>query len=165
DDSLPIAHIAVGFRKGQNPSAIGFADRAVALGGNDARIHALAALIHLALGHIEDAIRLLEKAKELDPRAPDWIRFNLGAVYALAQRHEEALPLLEKVVSAHPDYVYAHTTLLQLYEKLGRPEKAAVEQRELDRLLGPSLPEEVAASAPAPSPTASDPAAEFLRLR
>jgi TolB-like protein len=134
DDSMPLAHVLNALLVPGTPQAITAADRAMRLGPNDARTHALSAAVYASFARPQDAIRLLEKATRLNPRSPEWYSFHLGRAYALAERYDDAIPALKRVAVAYPDFLWAHIELAAIYEKLGRLEEARLEQGEMQRL-------------------------------
>jgi adenylate cyclase len=171
NESLPIAHIVmanllprVGGRREQ---AIAEADRAMALGPNDADVYVRAAGVYTGAGRPNEAITLIEKAMRLNPRYPVWYLYFLGCAYAVTERYEEALAAQKKVVLAQPDILPSHIELAAIYRKLGRQEEATAEEAEIRR-LNPEIPvdlEEYVDGEPQTSPTASRSAEAFIQLR
>jgi adenylate cyclase len=137
DDSLPIAHMALGevylYRK-QHEQAIAEAQRAIALEPNNADGHVILADILTFAGRPEQTITLIEKAMRLNPRAPLIYLFALSRAYRLTGRHEEAIATLIKSLGRNPNFLYTHFQLAGIYSELGREAEARAEAAEVLRL-------------------------------
>jgi len=142
DDSLSLAHTVLGlvllFRK-QHGQAVAELERALALDPNFADVYAELAHTLTYAGRPEEAIGIVRKAMRLNPNPPHlyyvWI---LGRAYHLTKQYEEAIPLLQRVVTRYPDYVPAHADLVIIYSELGRKGEAQAEVAELLR-INPNL--------------------------
>jgi adenylate cyclase len=138
DTALPRAHIVLGvvslFQK-QHDQAVAELEQAIALDPNFADAYAELAHILTYAGRPQDAVRRIEQAMRLNPTPPDlyyvWI---LGRAYALLGRYDEALPLLQKVVTRYPEHFPAHADLAAIYSEVGREGEAQAEVAELRRL-------------------------------
>jgi tetratricopeptide (TPR) repeat protein len=89
DASVPWFHrvlCAVYLQQKQYAPALAAAERAIALGPNEANGYVMLAAVRNATGQPEDAIGLVKKAMRLDPRYPDWYGFTLGWSYVLLER-------------------------------------------------------------------------------
>jgi tetratricopeptide (TPR) repeat protein len=80
----------------------------------------------------EEAMGYLRRAVQLRPRER-YAHYHLAAVYALAGKPADALPLLQGVLKEHPDFVEARVLLASVYYRLNRKEdgdreKALVEK-------------------------------------
>jgi tetratricopeptide (TPR) repeat protein len=69
----------------------------------------------------DEALGYLQRAVQLRPRE-QYARYHLAAVYALAGKPAEALPLLEGVLKEHADFVEARVLLASVYYRLNRKE-------------------------------------------
>lgn len=67
----------------------------------------------------DEAAVYLKRAVELRPRE-QYAHYHLAAVYALAGKPADALPLLEGVLKEHPDFVEARVLLASVYYRLDR---------------------------------------------
>src|SRR5262245_45661585 len=114
DDSLPLAHRVLGLVlewKKQHEQAIAAAEHAVALAPHDAEGYArLGETLNFA-GRHEEAIMMVEKAMRLNPRPPVFYAFYLGHAYYLTKRYEEAMAVLQGVLTRNPDFLPAHNCL------------------------------------------------------
>lgn len=72
-----------------------------------------------------DAERLLREAVRFAPDNIDVLN-NLGALLVLLSRHEEALPILEKVVRLRPEGVSGWLNLALAQEELGKLDAASI---------------------------------------
>ncbi len=81
----------------------------------------------LQRGRIEDAIRRLDLAHQLQPDNPD-AAHNLSSAYILRGRFSKALPLLQKLVANHPDNANFWLNLGAAH--LGNPVLATDEQQQ-----------------------------------
>jgi tetratricopeptide (TPR) repeat protein len=70
---------------------------------------------------VDEALGYLQRAVQLRPRE-QYARYHLAAVYALAGKPAEALPLLEGVLKEHADFVEARVLLASVYYRLNRKE-------------------------------------------
>ena len=71
----------------------------------------------------DDALLLLEKAKELDPNNPD-LYAGLGMLYYYLGRFQEAISACEKTLSLSPNYPAAHVCLGVVYDSIGQEKEA-----------------------------------------
>jgi len=83
----------------------------------------LLAMCQFKQGGVEEALRLLHKALEVDPKN-DLARFRLGMVYDELGRDRDALPYYEACVASAPSHNPTIHRLASLYRRLGRPEDA-----------------------------------------
>lgn len=66
-----------------------------------------------------EAAAYLKRAVQLRPRE-QYAHYHLAAVYAMAGKPADALPLLEGVLKEHPDFVEARVLLASVYYRLNR---------------------------------------------
>lgn len=72
--------------------------------------------IHLIyLGRLDEALRELEIAKELDPLSPMILAYGGGVVYLYARQYDTALAELDKALQLAPDFVPAHANRIDVY--------------------------------------------------
>ena len=69
------------------------------------------------------AVKLLEKALELDPKFPE-AYFELGKVYFDDQRYQQAIAAFERAVALQPTFPQAYYRLGGAYAKVGDRERA-----------------------------------------
>ena len=136
-DTLPLAHLALGFAhlwQRQHEQAIAEAERAMALNPNDAECYgALADILNYA-GQPQEAIPLLEKAQRLDPHYPAAYLFNLGRAYYLLEQNDEAIAAFRRALTRNPDHLSAHAYLAGLYIEKGQEVEAKAEMAEVLQL-------------------------------
>jgi adenylate cyclase len=121
-------------RKKQYDQAITAGERAIALDPNFADGYVLLAEVLNYAGRPAEAISLVEKAMRLNPRYPGWYPFNLGFAYHLTGRYEEAITILQEVVTRYPNLLGAHRILAEVYSAIGREEEARAEVTEVLRI-------------------------------
>lgn len=78
-------------------------------------------------GFDEEAIRILNQAIEADDSLLEAYE-ALGVILGRHERYDEAVALMEKILSRDPDHVLAHTNLSVFYMKMGDKEKAEEEK-------------------------------------
>ncbi len=137
DDSLPFAHSVLGtsyLLKRQYADALSEAQRAIALGPNDASSYEWLSFIMNNTRKRAEAIDLAEKAMRLDPRNHDRYLYLEGSSYTQMGRYEEAIPLLKRNLASYPNGLQSHYCLVVDYIELGREPKARAEAAEILRI-------------------------------
>lgn len=121
--------------KGQYAKSIAAGERAVALEPSSPN-YGFLALALVAAGKPAEALKVVEKAKRIDPLMQDAspCRLAEGQAYAFMGRYGEAIPILKRFVSRSPDLVGAHFPLAVSYIELGRESEARVEAAEILRI-------------------------------
>jgi tetratricopeptide (TPR) repeat protein len=71
----------------------------------------------------EEALAHYQRALSVRPGSPD-ARYQIGLIYLLTDRTDEALEIIEGVVRDVPDFLEGHATLARLYYRLKRREDA-----------------------------------------
>jgi len=146
NDSLPINHIVLGcvylFQR-QYDQALVEMERVVTLGPNEAGNYAALAATLSLVGRMEEALETAAQALRLKPGTPDIHLADVGTVYALAGRHEEARAFLQRYLSRFPNNLPVHLTLAAVYSELGQTAEARAEVAEVLR-LNPNFSLEVA---------------------
>jgi predicted Zn-dependent protease len=84
-----------------DPKAIDFARRALALAPESPAILDTAGMIEVAQGDVDAGVRKVEKAVQLAPKAPA-IRINLAKAYIKAGRKDDARNLLNALTGEYP---------------------------------------------------------------
>ncbi len=123
------------FLKGQYAKSIVAGERSVALDPSSANYGFLANAL-VAAGKPAEALKVVEKAKRVDPRMQDasLCRLVEGTAYAFMGRYEEAIPILKRFVSRTPDLISPHQMLAMSYIELGRESDARAEAAEILRI-------------------------------
>lgn len=138
DDSDPGIHSlwgAIYLLQRKYDQAIAEAERAVALGPNEADFHALLAMILHHAGKFKEAVALVRKAMRLHPYYPDYYLDLLGGAYLQMGEYEKAVEVLKMSVFQEPHRIEGHLFLAISYIRLGRKEKTRSEVAEILRLF------------------------------
>ena len=138
DPNLPLAQARLGwalFANRRHDEAIAAGRRAVALGPSDADSHAQLGNILNWSGNPEEAITHLERAIRLNPHHPFYYRFYLGHSHYLLGNREQAIELMERVVTRAPYFLPVRRHLAVLYEEVGQSEKAKAQTKEVLRIF------------------------------
>ena len=85
-------------------------------------------------GRHEEAIVFLKKAISLNPFPPSIYLRNLGALYRMLGRYEEAIGEYRKSLQKSPDDLFTHLGLAICYVSLHREEEAGAEAAEVLRI-------------------------------
>jgi tetratricopeptide (TPR) repeat protein len=94
----------------------------------------------MTLGRVEEAIREIKLAHELEPFSL-MINTGGGEIHYLARQYDAAIERLRLALDLEPNFVPAHTVLAQAYERKGMVEEAAAELEKVKSLSRPdSLP-------------------------
>lgn len=133
--------IAMNF-EGDLAAAAWYYQKALALAPADDTVVANAAVLAVALGRLDEAIRLLSYAIARDPVDPVSYA-NLASAYYLAGRSEEAAHAVSRVLSLSSRYQGAHYRRSLIYLQQDRADEALAEAQmeslESARLLGTAL--------------------------
>jgi adenylate cyclase len=84
---------------------------------------AYAAMCLVPQGRFDEAISELNIAKRLDPLAP-WLNAQLGFVYFLSRRYEQAVTQLQSTIELDDCFYLAHTFLAAVLSQQGKFEEA-----------------------------------------
>jgi adenylate cyclase len=85
--------------------------------------------IHLAtLGRLDEAVRELKIAEELDPLSPMIHSYGALGVYLPARQYDTALTELDKALELDPDFVPAHANRVWIYLAKSMFDEALAEQ-------------------------------------
>jgi TolB-like protein/class 3 adenylate cyclase/Flp pilus assembly protein TadD len=137
NDSLPIAHMALGYTylaQKQYDQAIAEMERAIALDPNLANGYAFLAEVLSRVGRSKDALQMVEQALRLKPLSADNHLNSVGVAYYLAGRPEEAVAPLQRFLSHYRHALGAHLTLAAVYSELGKEAEAQAEAAEVLRI-------------------------------
>jgi adenylate cyclase len=146
DPNLPLAQARLGwalFANRRHEEAIVAAKRSVALGPSDAESHAQLGNVLNWTGKPEEAIPYLQRAMRLNPYYPFYYRFYLGHSHYLLGNREQAIELMERVVTRAPYFLPVRRHLAVLYDEVGRSEDAKAQTLEVLRIFpGASIEDE-----------------------
>ncbi len=123
-------HGALGFAElfmGHHERALASIDRAIALNPNSADAHAMRGVVLNYLGRAEEALPEMELAMRHNPHHPDWYLIGIGRSYYTLGRHDDAIPYLERLVNAGPEFVAGRVLLVANHMAAGRTDEARAE--------------------------------------
>jgi tetratricopeptide (TPR) repeat protein len=95
----------------------------------------------------KQALAHLQRALKVRPGSPD-ARYQIGLVYLLTDRTNEAVAMIEGVVKDVPDFLEGHAALTRLYYRLGRREDAQRHRAIADELRARREAEAAASTRP-----------------
>jgi len=140
DDSLAEAHTSLGnVLKAYYwdwPAAEREFRRGLELNPRYATAHHWYALLLITLGRVEEAIREIKLAHELEPFSL-MINTDGGEIHYLARQYDAAIERLRLALDLEPNFVPAHIVLAQAYEGKGMVAEAAAELEKVKGLLQP----------------------------
>jgi TolB-like protein/lipoprotein NlpI len=130
DQTLAEAHTSLAsvfFYDFEFAQAVKEFERAISLNPNYALAHQWYGVgVLSAVGEFDRALAEEKRALELDPVSPI-ISSDLGVVYTLARRYDEAIGQLRDTVEMHPEFYWAHQELGLALELKGATGEAAAE--------------------------------------
>jgi DNA-binding winged helix-turn-helix (wHTH) protein/Tfp pilus assembly protein PilF len=114
DDKLADGHVSLGqiyFDYDRNfAAAKRELDRALELDDRSSRAWHHLAIWHADMGHVDEALAALRRARELDPMVLQWAS-NYARILYFARRYDEAITFLKPLVAANPQLDQAHSVL------------------------------------------------------
>jgi adenylate cyclase len=114
--------------------AVADGERAVTITPNYATGYQALADTLIIYGKPEAAISAAQKALRLDPGGKNLHLMSVGIAYVLMGRYEDAVPILKESVTAYPNIMVTHISLIQAYVGLGREEDARAAAAEIMRM-------------------------------
>ena len=137
DDTLGEARTSLGnvfFRYLELTKSASEFERSIQLNPNYPTAHQwYGRLTLLALGQFDHALAEAKRAVELDPVSPIG-HTDVGTVYLIERRYDEAIAILRKTLEMEPDFYWAHRQLGMALELNGSPAKAIVEYQRASKL-------------------------------
>ncbi len=146
DAGLAEAHATLGYVQHYNwewDAAEQSLRRAIALNPSNALARIWYANLLSSRLRLDEAIREVTLARELDPLSPV-VNTNVGWVLYMARRYDEAIAQYLKTVPLNAGYVQVHTRLGDAYERANRDEDAIRELTTVVRLTNDSATSRVA---------------------
>ena len=126
DDGLAEAHAALAYTDLYNwnwaPAEQGFR-KAIELNPSYASAHLWYSHYLAARRRFNEALQEVHTARDLDPLSPT-IATQVGWIYFLMGRNEEAIAECRKVLENYPDYLWAHWLLGMAYTQQSRHDQA-----------------------------------------
>ncbi len=109
------------------------ARRSLAVNSNSVWALIVTALIEMTSGNPAEGLALLQRADRLSPRDPTgWLLAGgMSLAYFLEEKFEDSINWSQKALAQNPRYVVAIRLLAANYARLGQPEKATEQVRQL----------------------------------
>ncbi len=130
DNSNASAHAALAYLRTYYDWKFGDADeefqRALNLNPNDATVHQRYSRYLVSLGRIDDALREINLAQQLDPLSL-LAKANAGMIYFFSHDYDSAVLQLRKVLQEDPKFPVAHWGLGLVYEQKRNIQEALAE--------------------------------------
>jgi tetratricopeptide (TPR) repeat protein len=140
DDTLGDAHTTLAWSKFTLDWDVAGAEqefrRAIELNPNDARAHAWYGTFLALRGRIEDSLRHVKSARELDPLSLANTSTATFIAYYNARDYDKAIEVCREALDLDPNFLPAHQWLVQVYERTGDLGKAIEEQQRATALAG-----------------------------
>ena len=146
DDRLAEAHTSLGSLLSEQwdwPRAEEEFAKALGINRNYATAHHWYSLHLASIGRLDEAIKELKIAEELDPLSP-MIHTAVGVLYFFARQYDVALGEFDKALELDPNFVPAHGNRVEVYLAKSMYEEALAE---LERVLPEYQPLSTAAKA------------------
>ena len=121
----------------QFDKAISILEEVVSLYPDNDAAHFYLGLSGFCVNDIGMAESELKKAVELDS-ANFWYRYRLAIVYSAAGKEELTLSMFEDLVRDFPKKYDLYYTMVELYQRLGQPEKAIETLSQIETVFGAS---------------------------
>ncbi len=139
DESLAEAHEAEAYLKFRVdwdwPAAEKEFLRALALKPGYARAHESYALFLAILGRLDEALKEMRKAEQLEPLSAS-VSNGVGRILHFQRQYEAAAAQFHRTLALHPEYGECHYSLGTTYVKLGRLPAAITEFETAARMTG-----------------------------
>jgi eukaryotic-like serine/threonine-protein kinase len=105
--------------------------RALTLNPNDATTHHRYSRYLASLGRIDDALREIGKAEQLDPLSP-LIKANIGIIYYFGRQYDLVIEHLRQLLNQNQEFAVAHWGLGLAYQQKGMQADAIAELEKAD---------------------------------
>jgi TolB-like protein/DNA-binding winged helix-turn-helix (wHTH) protein len=110
--------------------------RAIELNPSDARAHAWYGTFLALRGRVEDSLRQVKSARELDPLSLANTSTATFVVHYDARDYDKAIQVCREALDLDPNFLPAHWWLVQVYERTGKLGKALDVQQRAAALAG-----------------------------
>ena len=130
DKSYSNAHAVLGMIylvMRQWDKAVEESELAVSLSPNSADTIVFLAIVLRAVGKVEEALALLNKAVRLNPIPPNYYFHEFGSCYRIMGQYEKAIIMLKRVLDNDPHHLFSRLNLIATYVMSGEEEMARAE--------------------------------------
>jgi adenylate cyclase len=138
DDSMPQVHLvraSIYRAQRRYGEALAASQRSIELDPNYAAGQVNLASVLMSAGRPEEGLAAIREALRRNPRYSFQYLRLLGQAYFLLGRYQAAIPELQKVVDANPEFLTGHLLLAATYGQAGQIEDAEWEAEEILTLL------------------------------
>jgi adenylate cyclase len=115
----------------EHDKAIATGEAVIASNPNAADAYAQLGYVLSFAGRADEGIKLIEKAKRLNPIPPRSYLLALGFAYRFLGRYEDAIEVHKEIVARSHENLFAHVWLTAAYSALGFHEKALQQGQEV----------------------------------
>ena len=140
DDTLGDAHTTLAWAKFTLDWDVAGAEqefrRAIELNPSDARAHAWYGTFLALRGRVEDSLRQVKSARELDPLSLANTSTATFVAHYDARDYDKAIQVCREALDLDPNFLPAHWRLVQVYERTGKLGEALDEQQRAAALVG-----------------------------
>jgi TolB-like protein/Tfp pilus assembly protein PilF len=140
DDTLAEAHLALADSVDGLEEQEKHFKRAIELNPGFATAHHWYARYLSRMGRLDEALREIQRAQELDPLSLI-INDNVGEVYGWARQYDKAIEQLRNTLGMDPNFARTHLDLGEAYEYKGMFNEAIAEFQKARELGGENWPE------------------------
>jgi len=140
DDTLGDAHTTLAWAKFTLDWDVAGAEqefrRAIELNPSDARAHAWYGTFLALRGRVEDSLRQVKSARELDPLSLANTSTATFVAHYDARDYDKAIQVCREALDLDSNFLPAHWRLVQVYERTGKLGEALDEQQRAAALVG-----------------------------
>ena len=132
DDDLPDCHSQMGILdlyQRKFDEAVRSCEKAARMSPNHATMIGLLGWVYAFVGKPEEALSLVERAKQLSPSYPEWLLSVQARALALTGDMEGAIASFEQAASMNPENYGIHVGLASAYAAAGQEDKARAEAK------------------------------------
>jgi adenylate cyclase len=120
--------------RGEIEQARAHLERALQLNPNDAAPYCTLGNLNTYLDKPREALDMIATAIRLNPHHPSWYLWHQAFALLVSEDYESAIVALRTALARYPDFVTPRRHLAVCFMRIGQPEKARAEVREILKL-------------------------------